>query len=171
MMPLKKILNNAWHHNTRLNFYHLCLILTPVNFRWRTPTFKVFPGLCFFTSPCSGGRTYEHKLVVVDSNFPWTEQPYFLHKAVITELCATLKIHMHEILQFVFHIFLVSFNNRQGRGPEFQNVYRLNVKFSQIIGFLCISHYRQKRRVKRCFFREKLCFSLRIRRKRLIPLL
>ncbi len=25
-----------------------------------------------------------------------------------------LKVHMHEILKFVFHIFLASFNNRQG---------------------------------------------------------
>jgi hypothetical protein len=31
-----------------------------------------------------------------------------------------LKVHMHEILWFVFHNFLASFNNRQGRGPEFQ---------------------------------------------------
>ncbi len=32
----------------------------------------------------------------------------------------SLKVHMHEILQFVFHIFLASFKNRQGRGPEYQ---------------------------------------------------
>ncbi len=31
-----------------------------------------------------------------------------------------LKVHMQEILWFVFHNFLASFNNRQGRGPEFQ---------------------------------------------------
>ncbi len=31
-----------------------------------------------------------------------------------------LKVHMHEILWFVFHKFLASFNKRQGRGPEFQ---------------------------------------------------
>jgi hypothetical protein len=31
-----------------------------------------------------------------------------------------LKVHMHEILWFVFHNFLASFNNRQGRGPEFK---------------------------------------------------
>jgi hypothetical protein len=37
------------------------------------------------------------------------------------EMCLlTLKVHMHEILWFVFHNFLASFNNRQGRGPEFQ---------------------------------------------------
>jgi hypothetical protein len=30
-----------------------------------------------------------------------------------------LKVHMH-VLWFVFHKFLASFNNRRGRGPEFQ---------------------------------------------------
>ncbi len=30
----------------------------------------------------------------------------------------SLKVHMHVILLFVFHIFLVSFKNRQGQGPE-----------------------------------------------------
>jgi hypothetical protein len=31
-----------------------------------------------------------------------------------------LKVHMHEILYFVFHIFLASLNKRQGWGPELQ---------------------------------------------------
>jgi hypothetical protein len=35
----------------------------------------------------------------------------------------SLKVHMHEILWFVFHNFLASFNNRQGRGPEFQKFW------------------------------------------------
>jgi hypothetical protein len=38
--------------------------------------------------------------------------------AVVALNC--LKVHMHEILWFVFHDFLASFNNRQGQGPEFR---------------------------------------------------
>ncbi len=49
--------------------------------------------------------------------------------------CSCLKVHMHKILKFIFHIFLAPFNNRQDLGAEFQKFFILNVKFSNIIGF------------------------------------
>ncbi len=39
-----------------------------------------------------------------------------------------LKVHMHKILQFVFHIFLASFNNRQDWGPEFKQFFKIKSK-------------------------------------------
>jgi hypothetical protein len=44
----------------------------------------------------------------------WSGNPYVRLRS------RYLKVHMHEILKFVFLNFLASFNNRQGRGPEFQ---------------------------------------------------
>ncbi len=52
-----------------------------------------------------------------------------------------LKVHMHEIIQFVFHTFLVSFNNRPGRGPEFFNSRKLNLEFPYKNGFSRIQRF------------------------------
>ncbi len=66
---------------------------------------------------------------------------------------------MHEILQFVFIIFLASFNKRQGGGPEFQIFVKLSVKSQYIIGFSRIPRYHQKRSVLLCVFSENAPFN------------
>jgi hypothetical protein len=65
---------------------------------------------------------------------------------------------MHEILWFVFPIFLASFNKRRGRGPEFKKKFRLRVKFLYINGFSPIPRYRQKRTVSLRVFSKNASF-------------
>ncbi len=65
---------------------------------------------------------------------------------------------MHKILQFVFHNFLASFNNRQGRGPEFQKFCQISVKSSYIIVFSRIQCYHRKHTVSLRVFGENATF-------------
>ncbi len=59
---------------------------------------------------------------------------------------------MHEILYFVFHIFLAS------EAQNFKNFVKLGVKSSYIIGFSRIPRYRRKRTVSLRVFGENATF-------------
>ncbi len=65
---------------------------------------------------------------------------------------------MHEILYFVYHIFLASFNKKDKAKAQNFEILKITVKFSYIVGFLRILRYCQKHTVSLSIFGEKATF-------------
>ncbi len=69
-----------------------------------------------------------------------------------------LKVHMHKILKFVFHVFWHHPIKDKAEVQTFKKFVKWRVKFSYKIGFSQIPRYRQKRTVSLRIFGENATF-------------
>jgi hypothetical protein len=77
------------------------------------------PNLQIVSDPAGSGCT----TLLQSYNLSLCPIPCVVDPKLFLDPDQALKVHMHEILWFVFHNFLASFNNRQGQRPEFQQFW------------------------------------------------